>query len=59
MSYDRLSCFHRLQITQEIITIFNFQGITSWSIFYLIKEKGVLDAGSAAVLLMLELENHA
>jgi len=25
------------------------QGITSWSIFYLIKEKGVLDAGSAAV----------
>ena len=25
------------------------QGITSWSIFYLIKEKGVVDAGSAAV----------
>jgi len=26
------------------------QGITSWSIFYLIKEKGVVDAGSAAVI---------
>lgn len=25
------------------------QGITSWSVFYLIKEKGVVDAGSAAV----------
>uniref|UniRef100_A0A6U2BE34 Major facilitator superfamily (MFS) profile domain-containing protein n=2 Tax=Micromonas pusilla TaxID=38833 RepID=A0A6U2BE34_MICPS len=25
------------------------QGITSWSVFYLIKEKGVLDAGAAAV----------
>ncbi|OUS42055.1 MFS family transporter: hexose phosphate [Ostreococcus tauri] len=25
------------------------QGITSWSVFYLIKEKGVIDAGSAAV----------
>jgi len=25
------------------------QGITSWSIFYLIKEKGVIDAGAAAV----------
>jgi len=24
------------------------QGITSWSVFYLIKEKGVLDAGAAA-----------
>lgn len=25
------------------------QGITSWSVFYLIKEKGVIDAGAAAV----------
>jgi OPA family sugar phosphate sensor protein UhpC-like MFS transporter len=25
------------------------QGITSWSVFYLIKEKGVVDAGAAAV----------
>ena len=25
------------------------QGITSWSVFYLIKEKGVLDAGAAAL----------
>mmetsp|Transcript_9318 Transcript_9318/g.42327 ORF Transcript_9318/g.42327 Transcript_9318/m.42327 type:complete len:227 (-) Transcript_9318:1315-1995(-) len=25
------------------------QGITSWSVFYLIKEKGVMDAGAAAV----------
>ena len=25
------------------------QGVTSWSVFYLIKEKGVLDAGAAAV----------
>jgi len=27
----------------------NSQGITSWSVFYLIKEKGVIDAGAAAV----------
>jgi len=30
------------------------QGITSWSVFYLIKEKGVIDAGAAAVCFVLQ-----
>jgi hypothetical protein len=30
------------------------KGITSWSVFYLIKEKGVIDAGAAAVCFVLQ-----